>query len=100
MLVDRILDRERVQFELLGNRRQILLSRRAVVQPHTSLLILKVLGDVLDRKILELELSVAIEPGVSHVRTIWLEPDPHQASRGRSPPGLELSRPNTVRSPP
>ena len=89
MLVDRILDGERMQFELLGDRLQIFLGRSAVVKPHAGALVSKMLGDVLGREVLERQLAVAIEPGVSHQRTIG--PAPDRAPRRAPPSALRSS---------
>jgi hypothetical protein len=68
MRADRILDRQRVQLQLLGNRRELRLGWVAIVQPHACTLILEVLGNVLDRKILEHELALAVQSSARHAR--------------------------------
>jgi hypothetical protein len=68
--VDRILDRQRVQLKLLGDRRELRLGWVAIVQPHTCVLVLEVLRDVPNRKVLEHELSLAVQSSARHERTI------------------------------
>ena len=75
VLVDGVLDGQRVQAQLLGDRRQLLAGRLAVVQPHKRVGFGDVVGDLADREVLAHQLAVAIEPRASHARTIRSAPD-------------------------
>src|SRR5580693_844161 len=83
MLAGCVLDGQAMQVELLGDRRQLLRRRSAVVQPHVGALVLQVLGDVIDREVLQHELALAVEPRVSHARTIWPGADPARQGASR-----------------
>ena len=66
MLVDGILDGQRVQLQLLGDRRQLLAGRFAVVEPHERVRFGDVVGDFADREVLAVECAVLVEPRASH----------------------------------
>ena len=70
MRADRVLDCQRVQLKLFSDRRELRLGWGAIVQPHACALVLEVLGDVLDRKVLEHQFSLMVQPRACHARTI------------------------------
>jgi len=70
VLVDRILDRQRVQPELLRHRRQVVLVGGAQVQPDNRAWHGEVVGDVGDREALGLQDAVAVHPGPFHTHSL------------------------------
>jgi hypothetical protein len=93
MLGHRILDGERVKLELLGDMRKVGFGRVAIVEPDTRVRLEEVIGDVDDGKVLEHELSVAVETRPCHRPKIGCVPDRERndfygsLARASSPPG-------------
>jgi hypothetical protein len=93
MLLDGVLDGQRVQPELLGDDLQVLLVGLAQVQPHHRVRLLEEGGDLGGREVLGLQHPLAVQPRMAHAVSLaaWANPrhsttaqDSHR--RTRAPP--------------
>jgi hypothetical protein len=80
MLLDGVLDGQRVQPELLGDDLQVLLVGLAQVQPHHRVRLLEEVGDLGGREVLGLQHPLAVQPGVTHTVSLaaWANHDTPQ----------------------
>jgi hypothetical protein len=74
-----VLDRQRMQPELLRDDLQVLLVGLAQVQPHHRVRLLEVVGDLGGREVLGLQRPVAVQPGMTHTTRL----SPRRRDRGR-----------------
>jgi hypothetical protein len=66
MLTECVLDGELVQAQLHGQSVHVFLGRRAEVDPDDGVRLLEVLRDIGNRKVLGLENTLAVHPGLGH----------------------------------
>ena len=65
--LERVLDRERVQAQLVGQLVQLVARRAAQVDPDHRVRPFQVVGDLGHREALGLQHALAVHPGVGHV---------------------------------
>ena len=70
VLLDGVLDRQRVEPELLRDDLQVLLVGLAQVQPHHRVRLLEVVGDLGGWEVLGLQLPLSVQPGVTHAASL------------------------------
>ena len=66
MRPERVLDREFVQAQLVGQRVHVFRGGRAEVDPDDGVRLLEVVGHLGDRKVLRLENTLSVHPGLGH----------------------------------
>jgi hypothetical protein len=87
MLLDGVLDRQRMQPELLRDDLQVGMVGLAQVQPHHRAGLLEVVGDLSGREVLGLQHPLAVQPGMAHTSSL----SPRRRDRGAST-GRTLAR--------
>jgi len=78
VVLEGVLDRERVEAELVGDLLEVVPVGHAQVGPDDAVLLLEVVGDLLDREVLVGEDALAPDPGARHAPSV----NPRRAHSG------------------